>query len=618
MLGLRGWLLVCSVLVLSAVGITGETSAGATSGRSPAEAAKRSHRLPPCHAPRGKKPGSRRRHHAKCREDGAPAHPVKNFQIKPGNTGGGGTPDQYLPFATGKRVLLTQGNNSPCGWTHAPPGCNTIGLYTRWGWDFGVGTGTQLYSTTSGKVLIAGFESGGYGNTVQIQTPNGDCARYEHMSKVTVKVNQIVSRYTPIGLSGATGAVTGPHLHYQREICAGRSTGVGLPSSFIDAGVPRIDQTVTSGNGPESNSGDGTTTTTTPPADVRCPRDCHVYGASAGVNVRSGPSQSSSIVGHLDNGALVQITCQAPGSPVGNSSVWDKLDNQTYVSDYYVDTPGNGTFSAGVPRCDRPAAQSLAITGSSGYAMDSSGGLHAVGSAPDPGDQPSSNHYWPGWAIARSVVLRSDGRSGYVLDGWGALHPFGGAPALGDQSSHYWQGWDIARSVALRGDGAGGYVLDGWGGIHPFGNAPAAAGTGYWKGWDIARSIAVRPDGASGYVLDGWGGIHPFGGAPAVQGSAYWKGWDIARGIALRPDGTSGYVLDGWGAVHPFGGAPAVKISRYDKGQDDARALALTSSGNGGWVLFANGEVAPFGDAPAISNPWRSDDTQLDHQGGPH
>jgi GH25 family lysozyme M1 (1,4-beta-N-acetylmuramidase) len=222
----------------------------------------------------------------------------------------------------------------------------------------------------------------------------------------------------------------------------------------------------------------------------------------------------------------------------------------------------------------------------SGYLLDGWGGIRPFGGAPAVSDAAS----WPGFDIARRIVLRADGRSGYVLDGWGGMHPFGGAPAVAGYP--YWQGWDIARAVALRADGKSGYVVDGYGGVHAFGGAPAVSGFAYWPGWDIARDIALRADGVSGYVLDGWGGIHPFGGAPEAAGYPYWKGWDLARGIALRPDGTSGYVLDGWGGIHPFGGAPAATGYGYWPGRDVARGIKL--NGARGAVAQLDGNAYRF------------------------
>ena len=232
------------------------------------------------------------------------------------------------------------------------------------------------------------------------------------------------------------------------------------------------------------------------------------------------------------------------------------------------------------------AARSLPrlANGTSGYALDGWGAVHAFGGAPALDAKTS----WPNWDIARRLVLRADGASGWVLDGWGGLHPFGDAPAA---TAGYWPNWDIARGVVALTDGTSGLQLDGFGGLHPFGSAVAVTGAAYWPNWDIARDVALR-DATSGYTLDGWGGIHPFGNAPAITDGPYWKGWDIARAIVLRSDGVSGYVLDGYGGVHPFGNAPAATGYGYWPGWDVARDIVLTKTG--GFTLDVYGGVHAF------------------------
>jgi surface antigen len=72
----------------------------------------------------------------------------------------------------------------------------------------------------------------------------------------------------------------------------------------------------------------------------------------AGVNARSAPDTSASIVAHYDEGASLNITCQTNGSVVaGVSWVWDKLSNGSYVTDYYTNTPTTNNFSINLPNC---------------------------------------------------------------------------------------------------------------------------------------------------------------------------------------------------------------------------------------------------------------------------
>jgi murein DD-endopeptidase MepM/ murein hydrolase activator NlpD len=80
--------------------------------------------------------------------------------------------------------------------------------------DFGVPIGTNVQTTIGGKVIHAGWNNEGYGNLVIVE--NGPFRTYfAHLSKIPVKVGQVVQEGEVIGLSGNTGNSTGPHLHYE-------------------------------------------------------------------------------------------------------------------------------------------------------------------------------------------------------------------------------------------------------------------------------------------------------------------------------------------------------------------------------------------------------------------
>ncbi|EAQ01455.1 peptidase, M23/M37 family protein [Pseudooceanicola batsensis HTCC2597] len=85
------------------------------------------------------------------------------------------------------------------------------------GVDFAGPVGTPLYSAGDGVVTHAGWQSG-YGRIVKIQHQFGIETRYAHMSRIRVKVGQRVSRGDRIGDMGASGRVTGPHLHYEVRV----------------------------------------------------------------------------------------------------------------------------------------------------------------------------------------------------------------------------------------------------------------------------------------------------------------------------------------------------------------------------------------------------------------
>ncbi|TXS54598.1 LysM peptidoglycan-binding domain-containing protein [Streptomyces sp. uw30] len=82
------------------------------------------------------------------------------------------------------------------------------------GVDFAAATGTSLKAVGAGTVVSAGW-GGAYGNQVVIQLADGYYAQYAHLSSLSVSSGQSVTAGQQIGLSGATGNVTGPHLHFE-------------------------------------------------------------------------------------------------------------------------------------------------------------------------------------------------------------------------------------------------------------------------------------------------------------------------------------------------------------------------------------------------------------------
>ncbi|GGS06298.1 peptidase [Streptomyces humidus] len=82
------------------------------------------------------------------------------------------------------------------------------------GVDFVVPTGTSLKAVGAGTVVSAGW-GGAYGNQVVIRLADGYYAQYAHLSQLSVSAGQTVTAGQQIGLSGATGNVTGPHLHFE-------------------------------------------------------------------------------------------------------------------------------------------------------------------------------------------------------------------------------------------------------------------------------------------------------------------------------------------------------------------------------------------------------------------
>ena len=112
----------------------------------------------------------------------------------------------------------------------------TSGFGQRWGRlhagaDFAGPIGTPIYATADGVVTSAGWASG-YGRLIKIQHEFGIETRYAHLSAMSVKVGQRVSRGDRIGDMGNSGRSTGPHLHYEVRV-GGNPVN---PMTYIRAG----------------------------------------------------------------------------------------------------------------------------------------------------------------------------------------------------------------------------------------------------------------------------------------------------------------------------------------------------------------------------------------------
>jgi murein DD-endopeptidase MepM/ murein hydrolase activator NlpD len=82
------------------------------------------------------------------------------------------------------------------------------------GIDFHASSGTPVHAVGLGTVVEAGW-GGAYGNQVVIRMNDGTYTQYGHLSSISVSVGQKVTPGQRIALSGATGNVTGPHLHFE-------------------------------------------------------------------------------------------------------------------------------------------------------------------------------------------------------------------------------------------------------------------------------------------------------------------------------------------------------------------------------------------------------------------
>ena len=120
-----------------------------------------------------------------------------------------------LPFKIGEQHRLDQGYNG--NFSHSGE--------SRYSLDFNMKEGTEVYSSRAGIVVETEerYSKGGSdksfldkANYVTILHDDGTFAQYSHLGKngVSVRIGQKIKAGERIGYSGATGYVTGPHLHF--------------------------------------------------------------------------------------------------------------------------------------------------------------------------------------------------------------------------------------------------------------------------------------------------------------------------------------------------------------------------------------------------------------------
>jgi murein DD-endopeptidase MepM/ murein hydrolase activator NlpD len=104
------------------------------------------------------------------------------------------------------------------------------------GQDYAVPTGTNVMAAHGGTVVKAGGYGAGdgpaYGNAVVIKHGNGTYSQYAHLSRIDVRVGQIVRTGQHIASSGNTGNSSGPHLHFEIRTTPNYGSAID-PAAFL-------------------------------------------------------------------------------------------------------------------------------------------------------------------------------------------------------------------------------------------------------------------------------------------------------------------------------------------------------------------------------------------------
>jgi murein DD-endopeptidase MepM/ murein hydrolase activator NlpD len=114
-----------------------------------------------------------------------------------------------LPIPSGQYQLTARFGEISGLWAHFHTGL-----------DFAAPTGTPIHAVANGVITSAGW-AGAYGNRTVETLPDGTELWYAHQSQFGVRPGEHVVAGQVIGLVGATGNVTGPHLHLEVRPGAG-------------------------------------------------------------------------------------------------------------------------------------------------------------------------------------------------------------------------------------------------------------------------------------------------------------------------------------------------------------------------------------------------------------
>ncbi len=112
--------------------------------------------------------------------------------------------------------------------------CSTLWSHCHTGLDFAAPVGTPIHAVAGGVVTDVGY-SGAYGNRTIVTLTDGTELWYCHQTSYTVSVGQQVTAGELIGTVGATGNVTGPHLHL--EVRPGAGDPVDPYAALVAHGV---------------------------------------------------------------------------------------------------------------------------------------------------------------------------------------------------------------------------------------------------------------------------------------------------------------------------------------------------------------------------------------------
>ena len=183
-------------------------------------------------------------------------------------------------------------------------------------WAAGFHTGIDLvgddtiYGTCDGTVTKIGWDNS-YGNYITVKAPDGKYHWFCHLSKVTCNEGQKISRTTKIGIMGATGNVTGKHLHFEIRNSSNKYGDNSDPASYM--GIPNKVGTYNTANYQIGNTSNSNSSNSTG----------ELKTLNHNTNLREAPTTSAKILSlYIPNTTLYVLE---PSVAVANGFTWDKV-----------------------------------------------------------------------------------------------------------------------------------------------------------------------------------------------------------------------------------------------------------------------------------------------------
>jgi murein DD-endopeptidase MepM/ murein hydrolase activator NlpD len=195
------------------------------------------------------------------------------------------------------------------------------------GIDWAVFTGTPIKAAQAGSVVSLRTDATGYGTHVRLQHDEGFLTIYGHMSSFKVQQGDSVKAGDIIGLSDNTGNSTGPHLHFEL-----RQNNVAIdPAVLLVTELPADGSGEPPGGGTGETPGEGEGETpsesgTEPKKFPKLPKA--KVTSSVGLNIRMGPSITTSIVGFLARESEVEVIRKV----VDGENLWLQIGYNQYIA----------------------------------------------------------------------------------------------------------------------------------------------------------------------------------------------------------------------------------------------------------------------------------------------